>query len=87
MGRLAGFSYRQVVRRLKSNSFAFDRQAAGSHEIWYNEKTGRFTVVAEARVTTIDVDKNGRVTGVQYVKDNQEYFQPADVVLVGGYVY
>jgi gluconate 2-dehydrogenase alpha chain len=51
------------------------------------EKTGRFTVVAQARVTTIEVDKNGRVTGVQYLKDNQEYFQPADVVLVAGYVY
>jgi gluconate 2-dehydrogenase alpha chain len=51
------------------------------------EKTGRFTVVAEARVTTIDVDGNGRVTGVTYVKGGQEYFQPADVVLVAGYVY
>jgi gluconate 2-dehydrogenase alpha chain len=51
------------------------------------EKTGRFTVVAEARVTTIEVDKNGRVTGVNYVKGNEEYFQAADVVLVAGYVY
>ena len=51
------------------------------------EKTGRFTVVAEARVTTIEVDNNGKVTGVTYVKGGQEYFQPADVVLVAGYVY
>jgi gluconate 2-dehydrogenase alpha chain len=51
------------------------------------EKTGRFTVVPEARVTQIEVDGNGRVTGVTYVKDRQEYFQPADVVLVAGYVY
>ena len=51
------------------------------------EKTGHFTVVAEARVTTIEVDNNGRVTGVTYVKGNQEYFQPTDVVLVAGYVY
>jgi gluconate 2-dehydrogenase alpha chain len=51
------------------------------------EKTGHFTVVAEARVTTIEVDSNGRVTGVTYVKAGQEYFQPADVVLVAGYIY
>jgi gluconate 2-dehydrogenase alpha chain len=51
------------------------------------EKTGRFSVVAEARVTTIEVDTNGRVTGVTYIKGGQEYFQPADVVLVAGYVY
>jgi hypothetical protein len=32
MGRLAGFRYREVVRRLKTFGFEFDRQAAGSHE-------------------------------------------------------
>ena len=37
MGRLSGFHYREIVKRLKSFGFAFDRQAAGSHEIWYNE--------------------------------------------------
>jgi gluconate 2-dehydrogenase alpha chain len=51
------------------------------------EKTGRFTVVPEARVTSIEVDDTGRVTGVIYIKGNQDYFQPADVVLVAGYVY
>lgn len=51
------------------------------------EKTGHFTVVAEARVTKIEVDRNGRAAGVTYVKGDQEYFQPADVVLVAGYVY
>ena len=45
MGRLAGFSYRQIVKRLKALGFAFDRQAAGSHEIWYNESTGRYTTI------------------------------------------
>src|SRR5215468_2449476 len=50
-------------------------------------KAGKFTVVTEARVTTIEVDGDGRVTGVNYVKDGQEYFQPADVVLVAGYIY
>jgi gluconate 2-dehydrogenase alpha chain len=51
------------------------------------EKTGHFTVVSEARVTKIEADSNGRVTGVTYIKGDQEYFQPADAVLVAGYVY
>ena len=45
MGRLSGFSYRKIVKRLKAFDFAFDRQAAGSHEIWYNEQTDRYTTV------------------------------------------
>ena len=43
MGRLAGFKYRAIVKRLKSVGFVFDRQAAGSHEIWYNPETDRYT--------------------------------------------
>jgi len=45
MGRLAGFSYREIVKRLKAFGFVFDRQAAGSHEIWYNESTNRYTTI------------------------------------------
>jgi predicted RNA binding protein YcfA (HicA-like mRNA interferase family) len=45
MGRLAGFQYRQVIKRLKAFGFAFDRQAAGSHEIWYNAQTNRYTTI------------------------------------------
>jgi predicted RNA binding protein YcfA (HicA-like mRNA interferase family) len=45
MGRLSGFRYRDVVRRLKRLGFQFDRQAAGSHEIWFNEETNRYTTV------------------------------------------
>jgi predicted RNA binding protein YcfA (HicA-like mRNA interferase family) len=45
MGRLAGFRYREIVSRLKAFGFAFDRQAAGSHEIWYSEMTNRYTTV------------------------------------------
>lgn len=45
IGRLSGFSYRKIVKRLKAFGFAFDRQAAGSHEIWYNEQTDRYTTV------------------------------------------
>ena len=45
MGRLAGFRYREVVRKLKACGFQFDRQAAGSHEIWYNPRTDRYTTI------------------------------------------
>ncbi|MGB1108911.1 MAG: type II toxin-antitoxin system HicA family toxin [Gammaproteobacteria bacterium] len=45
MGRLAGFPYRQITKRLKRLGFTFDRQAAGSHEIWFNEQTNRYTTI------------------------------------------
>jgi predicted RNA binding protein YcfA (HicA-like mRNA interferase family) len=45
VGRLGGFRYREIVRRLKRLGFAFDRQAAGSHEIWFNATTNRYTTV------------------------------------------
>jgi predicted RNA binding protein YcfA (HicA-like mRNA interferase family) len=45
MGRLAGFRYREVVRRLKRLGFEFGRQAAGSHEIWVNLVTHRYTTI------------------------------------------
>jgi len=50
-------------------------------------KTGHFSVVTEARVTRVDVDNNGRASGVTYLKGGEEFFQPSDVVLVGGYIY
>jgi predicted RNA binding protein YcfA (HicA-like mRNA interferase family) len=45
MGRLAGFRYREIVRRLKRMGFEFSRQAAGSHEIWVSRETNRFTTI------------------------------------------
>jgi len=45
MGRLSGFNYRQIAKRLRAFGFVFDRQAAGSHEIWYNEQTDRYTTI------------------------------------------
>ena len=45
MGRLAGFTYRRIARRLRALGFEFDRQAAGSHEIWFNPRTGRYTTL------------------------------------------
>ena len=45
MGRLSGFRYRDIVKILKKFGFEFYRQAAGSHEIWFNSETQRFTTI------------------------------------------
>ncbi|MBN2028696.1 type II toxin-antitoxin system HicA family toxin [bacterium] len=45
MGRLAGFKYREIVKKLKRFGFEFHRHAAGSHEIWYNASTNRYTTI------------------------------------------
>jgi predicted RNA binding protein YcfA (HicA-like mRNA interferase family) len=45
MGRLSGFRYREIVRILKKLGFEFHRQAAGSHEIWWNSRTQRYTTI------------------------------------------
>ena len=45
MGRLSGFKYRQIIRKLKDLGFEFDRQAAGSHEIWFNPTTNQYTTI------------------------------------------
>lgn len=41
MGRLAGFKYREVARKLRTFGFAIDRPGPGSHELWRNPTTGR----------------------------------------------
>ena len=45
MGRLAGFRYREIVARLKALGFQFHRQAAGSHEIWFNRATSLYVTI------------------------------------------
>jgi len=45
MGRLAGFKYRQIIKKIKKLGFEFDRQAAGSHEIWFNPVTDKYTTI------------------------------------------
>ena len=49
--------------------------------------TGNLRVITRAHVTTIEVDGQGRATGVNYVVGSQEYFQPARVVLIASYTY
>ena len=43
--RLSGLAYRLTMNRLKAFGFAFDRQAAGSHEIRYNPQTGHYATI------------------------------------------
>jgi predicted RNA binding protein YcfA (HicA-like mRNA interferase family) len=43
--RLPSLTAREVIERLRRAGFVFDRQAKGSHEIWYNPNTKRRTVV------------------------------------------
>lgn len=45
MGRLAGFKYRKIIKVLEQFGFEFHRQAAGSHEIWFNAETSRYTTI------------------------------------------
>lgn len=35
----------ELLRKLKKSGFVFDRQAKGSHEIWYHPETRKRTVV------------------------------------------
>jgi gluconate 2-dehydrogenase alpha chain len=51
------------------------------------QATGRLKVTTRAHVTQLEVDGKGRVTGVTYVTDGTEYFQPAKVVLLASYTY
>jgi gluconate 2-dehydrogenase alpha chain len=50
-------------------------------------KTKNLTITDYAHVTRIVAGPDGRVTGVSYIKDKKEYFQPARVVLLAGYTY
>ena len=45
MGRLAGSKYREVISKLRKLGFRFDKNASGSHEIWYNPISKKRTTV------------------------------------------
>jgi len=51
------------------------------------QQSGNLEVVTHARVTRIVTNDGGRVTGVEYVRGNEFFFQPAEVVLLGSYTY
>ena len=50
-------------------------------------KTKNLTIFDHAHVTRIVAGADGKVTGVTYIKDGKEYFQPAKVVLLASYTY
>jgi len=50
-------------------------------------QTKNLTIFDRAQVTRILSGSNGRVTGVQYLREGKEYFQPARVVLLASYTY
>jgi gluconate 2-dehydrogenase alpha chain len=50
-------------------------------------KTKNLTIFDHAHVTRIVAGADGRVTGVTYIKEGREYFQPAKVVLLASYTY
>lgn len=45
MPGLAGFTAAAVIRKLRRAGFVFDRQAKGSHEIWWNPSARARTTV------------------------------------------
>jgi len=56
------------------------------------QATKNLTIFDRAQVTRIvananGADANGKMTGVSYIFDGLEYFQPAKAVLVGSYTY
>ena len=45
MGKLSGFKYREIVKKLSGAGFIFFREAKGSHGIWYSKNSNRYTTV------------------------------------------
>ena len=45
MTKLPSYTAREVIKKLRKAGFVFDRQATGSHEIWYNPTTTRRTTI------------------------------------------
>ena len=50
-------------------------------------KTKNLTIFDLAHVTRIATDAQGRVTGVSYLRNREEFFQPCKVALLAGYTY
>ena len=57
------------------------------HFIPQAEKTGNLKIEDLARVLEVNVDKDGRASGVTYLKGGRTHFQPAKVVILAGYIY
>jgi gluconate 2-dehydrogenase alpha chain len=57
------------------------------HFIPQAEKTGNLEIITLARVLEVNVDSDGKATGVTYLKGGKTYFQPAKAVVLAGYTY
>jgi gluconate 2-dehydrogenase alpha chain len=51
------------------------------------QKTKNLTIFDMAHVTRIVSGTDGKVTGVLYLREGKEFFQPAKVILLAGYTY
>ena len=51
------------------------------------QKTKNLTIFDRAQVTRIVSGPDGKVTGVLYLREGREYFQPSKVVLLASYTY
>jgi predicted RNA binding protein YcfA (HicA-like mRNA interferase family) len=45
MTKLPEFTYKDLIKKLRIAGFIFDRQAKGSHEIWFNPKNRLRTTI------------------------------------------
>ena len=75
MGRLSGFSYRDIVKRLKQLGFEFHRQAAGSHEIWFSPNSNRYTTIPNhtgdmPEGTLRAILKQANITTEEFLQEN-----------------
>jgi gluconate 2-dehydrogenase alpha chain len=50
-------------------------------------KTKNLTIFERSQATRIVAGNDGKVSGVEYIRDGEQYFQPAKVVLIGSYTY
>jgi gluconate 2-dehydrogenase alpha chain len=50
-------------------------------------KTGNLKIEALSRVLEVNVDRDGKASGVTYLKGGRTHFQPAKVVMLAGYIY
>src|SRR5205823_5916080 len=50
-------------------------------------KTKNFTIFDKSHVRRIETAPDGKASGVTYLRDGKEYFQPAKVVMIAGYTY
>lgn len=45
MSKLPEYTYKDLIKKLRASGFNFDRQAKGSHEIWFNPVTRKRTTI------------------------------------------